>query len=430
MPLRKFSDEEFDNMVRTKFESAPLPAYDPSAWSKFNLHKQKMSWVPKAIYTGLTGLLLLLAGVIVLERTEISLDDSQAVDRAFHNSVLTPDQDDDCNSDEMMLQASLALNNDEGCDDNGTIANLPMAIQEANNVNAKGENGVRLQTINTKPYHQKQSFVQATNINTSESQVTPINLSEKTVENGNQQNNIINASASDFVPFEIDKKEWQDHTSLNTFRPTGVQWEEPVKEEKKRTSRWSAGIVLNGDLTTVRLKNFTGPGSGIGVRGTFSVTDRISIVSGINRVKKIYNVTDEGDVTLPPGYWDNNDFPDEIAATCTVTEIPVNIRFDLIKLPKGRVYGLAGLNSFLMNRELYEWDYGSGIYASTASLDIRKENKHYFGVLNLSGGYQHQVNDHFSLGIESYYQSTLAGVGFYQISLKSIGNQVIFNYHF
>ncbi|MCR9251715.1 MAG: hypothetical protein NXI20_14920, partial [bacterium] len=134
---------------------------------------------------------------------------------------------------------------------------------------------------------------------------------------------------------------------------------------------------------------------------------------------------------LPAGVWDNNNFPDQIDAKCTVIEIPINVRFDLIKLPKGRIYGLAGLNSFLMNRELYEWEVSNGIYGSvTNDIDIRKENKHYFGVLNLSAGYQRRVGEHFSWGIESYYQSTLAGVGFYEISLKSLGNQILINYHF
>lgn len=465
MPLRKFSDEEFDNLVRTRFESAPLPAYDPAAWSKFNLKKQKASWIPKAVYTGIIILILFLGGLFISNSTKFggnedaySLSKQSSLD--IHDEVSQNDLSNNENKAALVTGLSSDIESSKSYDSQETVVN------HENNNSTPGKKEFATNVISESNTDSNQQ--QAVLTNTGNNKVTQITSSQVEIEENlnksfhqeqeTDQNTILiedladnqsitkgTLNADEQVPQlvlvssisednNIPPKDFEEEATFLLVDPEFVEIaESPVvpEEKKKLNSRFTLGLVLNTDLTTVNLKNFTGPGSGIGLRGSFQFTDRVSLVTGVNRVNKVYLVTDEGDVTLPPGVWDNNNFPDQIDAKCTVIEIPINLRFDLIKLPKGRIYGLAGLNSFLMNREFYEWQVGGGQYgAVTNDIEFRKENKHYFGVLNLSAGYQRRVGEHFSWGIESYYQSTLAGVGFYEISLKSLGNQILLNYHF
>lgn len=464
MPLRKFSDEEFDNLVRTRFESAPLPAYDPAAWSKFNLKKQKAGWIPKAVYTGIIALILFLGGLFILNykifgdnEDVYSLSRQSSLD--IHDEVSQNNLSNNENKATLVAGLSSDIKSSKSRDSQETMVNH----ENNNSTSEKKELATNVISESNTDSNQQQAVL----TNTGNNQVTQITSSQvEIVENLNEsdhqeqetdQNTILIEDLADnqsltkgtlnsdeqvptvvlvssILEDDIPPKDYKEEASVLLIDPEFVEIaDSPVvpEEKKKLSNRFTLGLVLNTDLTTVNLKNFTGPGSGIGLRGSYQFTDRLSLVTGVNRVNKVYLVTDEGDVTLPAGVWDNNNFPDQIDAKCTVIEIPINVRFDLIKLPKGRIYGLAGLNSFLMNRELYEWEVSNGIYGSvTNDIDIRKENKHYFGVLNLSAGYQRRVGEHFSWGIESYYQSTLAGVGFYEISLKSLGNQILINYHF
>ncbi|HQW93603.1 MAG TPA: hypothetical protein PKY28_10910, partial [Ferruginibacter sp.] len=52
---------------------------------------------------------------------------------------------------------------------------------------------------------------------------------------------------------------------------------------------------------------------------------------------------------------------------------------------------------------------------------IKDENRHYFSVLTLSGGYQHKFNGWLSLQAEPFVKLPLGGVGFGKVKLNSSG---------
>ena len=52
---------------------------------------------------------------------------------------------------------------------------------------------------------------------------------------------------------------------------------------------------------------------------------------------------------------------------------------------------------------------------------MTNENKHYFSVVTLSGGYQYKLNNRFSFIAEPYVKIPLSGIGLGKIKLNSTG---------
>ncbi|MCR9253646.1 MAG: hypothetical protein NXI20_24735, partial [bacterium] len=324
--MRKFSDEEFDNLVRTRFESAPLPAYDPAAWSKFNLKKQKASWIPKAVYTGIIALILFLGGLFILNykifgdnQDVYSLSRQSSLD--IHDEVSQNDLSNNENKATLVAGLSSDIKSSKSRNSQETVVNH----ENNNSTSEKKELATNVISESNTDSNQ-----QAVLTNTGNNQVTQITSSQVEIEDNlnesdhkkqkTDQNTILIEDLADnqsltkgtlnsdeqvptvvLVPSiledDIPPKDYKEEASFLLIDPEFVEIAEaPVvpEEKKKLDNRFTLGLVLNTDLTTVNLKNFTGPGSGIGLRGSYQFTDRVSLVTGVNRVNKVYLVTDEG----------------------------------------------------------------------------------------------------------------------------------------
>jgi hypothetical protein len=109
-------------------------------------------------------------------------------------------------------------------------------------------------------------------------------------------------------------------------------------------------------------------------------------------------------------------------ANCYVIEIPIKLSYNFSFQNKSNWFAGAGLSSYLMKREKYIYVYKTSTGGSTSyKHDISNENKHYFSVLNLSGGYTRQLNKTLSLSAEPYVEIPLTGIGAGKVHLNSGG---------
>jgi hypothetical protein len=76
-----------------------------------------------------------------------------------------------------------------------------------------------------------------------------------------------------------------------------------------------------------------------------------------------------------------------------------------------------------MKKETYNYyyKYTAGGPTVQRKWTIKDENKHYFSVLTLSGGYQKNIGKAFSILVEPYFKIPLSGVGFGKVKLNSGG---------
>lgn len=109
-------------------------------------------------------------------------------------------------------------------------------------------------------------------------------------------------------------------------------------------------------------------------------------------------------------------------ANCRVIDIPVKLSYDFAVKNKSSWFAGAGLSSYLMKREEYVYEYKTNAGNSYYHwYETKNENKHYFSVLNLSGGYSYHLNKTISLSAEPYIEVPLTGIGAGKVHLNSGG---------
>ena len=191
-------------------------------------------------------------------------------------------------------------------------------------------------------------------------------------------------------------------------------------------NRWSLGVVIAPDFTTVgQLNEFTKPGIDVGITVEYFILKRLSITTGAILTRKLYNTTDIEEYTVPAGFWNGNDAPSEIVANCKVIDIPINLRYRIREGERTSFFLSAGMSSYLMLTERYDYDYDLGYQASLGSRpagwEVANENNHFFGVYNLSAGINRKISKNISIEAEPFLKNTLGGVGWGQVRLSSTG---------
>lgn len=180
-------------------------------------------------------------------------------------------------------------------------------------------------------------------------------------------------------------------------------------------------LVAAPDITTVRFKDPDAVSANAGVLFSVPLTRRLSLVSGAVWANKLYQATPEN-YKPSPGYWDGKRQPDVIAAQCKVLDIPVNLQYQVLGWGKNMLTVQAGLSSYLMLNEAYTYTYyypGREPYRNTR--EFTNENRHWFGIQNLSVGYTRQLSPAITIGAEPFVKIPLASIGEGRVKLISAG---------
>ncbi|MDO1447457.1 hypothetical protein Q0590_14410 [Rhodocytophaga aerolata] len=191
--------------------------------------------------------------------------------------------------------------------------------------------------------------------------------------------------------------------------------------------RFKISLVLSPDISTVRLGDITRPGTNIGILFSYRFSPRMSVSTGLIRSAKIYDARTE-DYNPPYGQWIYYIKPVAIKATCTVLDIPLNIRYNLLAKEKFTLYAVTGLSSYLMLSEYYKYIYNVDDTHLRKYWKVNNENKHFFKVYNISAGYERKLGRRLTAGAEPFVKIPGAGVGFGKIQLWSAGIFISANY--
>jgi hypothetical protein len=152
----------------------------------------------------------------------------------------------------------------------------------------------------------------------------------------------------------------------------------------------------------------------------YRFTPRLRVRSGLVRSVKRYAA--RGSDYYPPyGYWQASSPILALDANCRVTEVPLDLRYDVVKRPTYSLFISTGLTTLLMRNERYAYEYEKNGVLTTATWSLARGSNHAFGTLNLSGGVERVVGGRWSVQAEPFLKLPLGGVGFGQIRLRSAG---------
>jgi hypothetical protein len=228
--------------------------------------------------------------------------------------------------------------------------------------------------------------------------------------------------ASDLTAKDKVKSSTAD-SSINSPSKPNEEKKTVKKERIKKPNLLSFSLSAGPDVSSVGMGN---PGkvrllTGAGL--AYTLRDRLTIRTGFYSANKVY-VAKPNDYkpSVPPN---NLNYLTNISANCKVYEIPLSLAYNFGKSEKHKTFASAGLSSFIMKKETYDYLYEYPSFPNPITYHyIHTENnkyKHYFSVLSISAGYQRKINRILSVTAEPYFKLPLAGVGYGKIKLNSFG---------
>lgn len=188
-----------------------------------------------------------------------------------------------------------------------------------------------------------------------------------------------------------------------------------------RQPRFYVGLVAAPDVSTVRFASVASPMPNVGLTLEYRLTNRLRVSTGLLRSTKRYVARREDyDWGAYSKLVYSHDFTD-VDGTCTVLDVPLNLRYALLLRPNFQLFASTGLSSYFMQREhyYYDWTDANGFHAWNGSAVNR--NRHLLSILNLAVGYERRLDAHWSVQAEPYVKLPLAGVGLGKVRLASAG---------
>jgi hypothetical protein len=182
------------------------------------------------------------------------------------------------------------------------------------------------------------------------------------------------------------------------------------------------------DFSNVKFSSTGRTGFNGGVQVGYYFTERLSVNTGLIYNKKNYKA--RGKDFTPKGpmvYYDI----DKIEGGCAMFDIPLNIRYDLNIKAHSRYFISAGVSSYLMDKEDYDYYFynNAGNYAER-NWKTSDNSNYLFSILNFSAGMEKQLGKKTSFMAEPYLKVPVQGVGNGEIRLNSFGINLGLKYQF
>ncbi|GAB3949364.1 hypothetical protein GCM10028805_25410 [Spirosoma harenae] len=195
----------------------------------------------------------------------------------------------------------------------------------------------------------------------------------------------------------------------------------------------SVRFVVAPDLSSVGLKNFSRPGTNVGLMLEYRLASRWSVQAGVLQSTKVYRALGD-EYKAPAGIWAKNPKPggmpysppETIDGRCNMIDIPINLRYDIILHPQAdkrlwsRWFISGGVTSYIIKDEEYKFNYTHSYYGQRTDTTTSTGG---YGVsnFNLSIGYERAISRRLSWQVEPFMKMPLRGVGFFNINLLSTG---------
>jgi hypothetical protein len=175
-------------------------------------------------------------------------------------------------------------------------------------------------------------------------------------------------------------------------------------------------VQVAPDLSGIKLDQIDKVGNAMGIGIEYFLWPKLSLTSGLFYTYKPYS----GNNGYHSGYGKS---PTYVFGKCDILDIPFNLKYYPFEGKVQRFFASVGLSSYLMLKEQYELEYynsdtGNPYYQD---IEVKGANKHFFGIANISIGYERKLGRQLSIQVEPYYKVPFNGVGEGDVSLKSTG---------
>jgi hypothetical protein len=204
--------------------------------------------------------------------------------------------------------------------------------------------------------------------------------------------------------------------SSKIVSPDSSQAKKKTNTTSKQSKGFYVGLFAGPDVSTVKFQSVKNLGFSVGALIGYRFNNLLSIETGLTWDKKSYYSNGEyykkdGGAPLPP--------TTTLNGSCSMFEIPVDIRFDFATRKNHGLFAKAGLSSYLMTSENYTFNSNYPPYSRSFKNDTLQNN--IFSILQISGGYERVISDKTKIRVEPYVKIPLQGIGRGDMPIASFG---------
>ena len=191
----------------------------------------------------------------------------------------------------------------------------------------------------------------------------------------------------------------------------------------------SVRFVVAPDLSSVGLKNFSRPGTNVGLLLEYRLASRWSVQAGVIQSTKVYRGTTSDYGSWPEYVKQWKVQPEGVDGRCIMFDIPLNVRYDFALKPRidgyspSRWFVSGGVTSYIMKQEDYTYQYSdyTHVYPNMREAHDTNGGGYGFSNLNFSVGYERAISRRLSWQVEPFIKAPLKGVGYFKTNLLSTG---------
>lgn len=220
--------------------------------------------------------------------------------------------------------------------------------------------------------------------------------------------------------------------SLKAIKSSDIDSRSRRLESKieKPSDRLTLSMAFSTDLNTVNALSNSKAGLSFGIGMNYKISKLISVGTGLYYSQKNYTSDRYSYYTIEKPFSTWASYSKQIDASCKVIDVPLNVNVLLNKTKKMGIIASAGLSSYIMLSEKYNFIYNpTPAYPSSGrEYTIKNANKHILSIVNLSLGIEKPLGNQSSIIIQPYAKLPLSGIGQGETDLKSFGIGFQLNY--
>ncbi|MEP7232053.1 MAG: outer membrane beta-barrel protein [Ginsengibacter sp.] len=185
------------------------------------------------------------------------------------------------------------------------------------------------------------------------------------------------------------------------------------------------GVAIAPDFSKVQSGSFTNTGFDAGILLGYRFNRRLSLETGFMWNKKVYISDgkyfsmDKVGSTMPAGM-----IIDNLKSNCSVIEIPLKVKYDLISKSNSDLFVAGGVSSYIVTKENNSYNVTLNGNHEKISGVYNKNNYGLPAVANVSMGYEHSISRNIDIRLEPFLKIPLKGMGVGSLQVTSAGLQI------
>ncbi|MBD0295277.1 MAG: outer membrane beta-barrel protein [Flavisolibacter sp.] len=196
--------------------------------------------------------------------------------------------------------------------------------------------------------------------------------------------------------------------------------EKEVEDKQKKGHSFYISFVAGPDISTVKFQKTKDLGYHAGALVGYQFFKNWSVETGILWDRKNYyskgsyfkmdklKLPNHSKIVRADGY-------------CNMFEWPINLRYQFSRRERSTWYASAGISSYLMQKEEYNYLYERYNIQYYGKNYYQKSSRDWLAVGNVSVSYEHKLGQFGKLRIEPYVKFPFRGVGVGSLPLSSTG---------